>query len=127
MNSRSVINTDKAPQAIGPYSQAIKTDRFVFTAGQIAIDPNTGEVVEGDVGRQTQQVLENLKAVLEAAGVSLAAVVKTTVYLVRPEDFAPMNEVYARFFPSDPPARTTVFISALPKNVAVEIDAVAQL
>jgi len=124
---KSVIKTTKAPKAIGPYSQAIEAGGFVFTAGQIAIDPVTGTVATGGVAEQTRLVLENLKAVIEAAGASLSSILKTTVYLTKPEDFAPMNEVYARFFPAQPPARTTVFICSLPKNVAVEIDAIAQL
>lgn len=127
MYSRSAVSTDKAPEAIGPYSQAISTGRFVFTAGQIAIDPVTRAVRAGSVAEQTRQVLENLKAVLEAARTDLSAVVKTTVYLTRPEDFTAMNEVYAGFFPTVPPARTTVFVRALPMNVAVEIDAIAQV
>lgn len=124
---KSVIKTKNAPEAIGPYSQAIKAGGFVFTAGQIAIDPDTGTVHAGTVAEQTKQVLENLKAVIEAAGTSMSSIIKTTVYLTKPDDFAAMNDVYARYFPSQPPARTTVFISSLPKNVAVEIDAVAQL
>lgn len=127
MNDRSVVRTDQAPEAIGPYSQGIKAGRFVFTAGQIAIDPATKAVIAGPVAEQTRQVLENLQAVLEAAGTDLSSVVKTTVYLTKPEDFAAMNEVYGRYFPAAPPARTTVFISALPRNVAVEIDAIARL
>jgi len=124
---RSIVNTKKAPAAIGPYSQAVKAEGFVFTAGQIAIDPATNTVVNGSVAEQTEQVMENLKAVIEEAGADLSSVVKTTVYLTSPEDFGPMNEVYARYFPSEPPARTTVFITALPKNVKVEIDAIARL
>lgn len=124
---RSVVKTKNAPEAIGPYSQAIKAGGFVFTAGQIAIQPGTGSIATGGITEQTKQVLENLKAVIEAAGSTMSSIVKTTVYLTKPEDFAPMNEVYARYFPSQPPARTTVFISALPMNVAVEIDAIAQL
>lgn len=127
MNNRSVVRTDQAPEAIGPYSQGIKAGRFVFTAGQIAIDPATKAVIAGAVAEQTRQVLENLQAVLEAAGTDLSSVVKTTVYLTKPEDFAAMNEVYGRYFPAAPPARTTVFIGALPRNVAVEIDAIARL
>ena len=124
---KSVVNTNNAPKAIGPYSQAIKAGGFVFTAGQIAIDPNTGAVTAGSVAEQTKRVLENLQAVIEAAGSKLSSIVKMTVYLTKPEDFTPMNEVYALFFPSQPPARTTVFITSLPRNVAVEIDAIAQL
>ncbi len=124
---KDVVSTDKAPAAIGPYSQAIKANGFVFTAGQIALSPTTGEVITGGVAEQTKQVLRNIDAVLEAAGVNLAAVVKTTVYLTKPEDFTPMNEVYAQFFATEPPARTTIFVASLPMNVAVEIDAIAKL
>jgi 2-iminobutanoate/2-iminopropanoate deaminase len=124
---KSVVKTNNAPEAIGPYSQAIKAGGFVFTAGQIAIDPSTGAITAGGIAEQTKRVMKNLQAVIDAAGSSMSSIVKTTVYLTRAEDFAPMNEVYAQFFPSQPPARTTVFISSLPMNVAVEIDAVAQL
>ncbi|UCF70508.1 MAG: reactive intermediate/imine deaminase [candidate division WOR-3 bacterium] len=124
---KSVVKTNNAPEAIGPYSQAIKAGGFVFTAGQIAIDPGTGAITAGGIAEETKRVMMNLEAVIEAAGASMSSVVKTTVYLTKPEDFAPMNEVYAQFFPSQPPARTTVFISSLPMNVAVEIDAIARL
>lgn len=124
---KRVVKTDKAPGAIATYSQAVKTDQFVFTAGQIAMSPGTGDVIEGDVAAQTIQVLENLKAVIEASGTELTSIVKTTVYLTKPEDFVPMNKTYAQYFRSEPPARTTVFVNALPKGVLVEIDAIAQL
>ncbi len=124
---RSIVNTKKAPAAIGPYSQAVKMEGLVFTAGQIAIDPATNDVISGSVAEQTEQVMKNLKAVIEEAGAELSSIVKTTVYLTDPEDFGPMNEVYARYFPSEAPARTTIFITALPKNVKVEIDAIARL
>lgn len=124
---KKIVKTEKAPEAIGPYSQAVIAENFVFTAGQIAISPETGKVIEGDLAEQTQQVLDNLKAILETAGVSISSVVKTTVYLTKPEDFEPMNEIYAKYFVSEPPARTTVFISSLPKGVLIEIDAIAQL
>lgn len=124
---KKFINTDKAPGAIATYSQAVKTDQFIFTAGQIAINPPTGELIKGDVAAQTIQVLENLKAVIQASGGELSSIIKTTVYLTNPEDFVPMNKAYAQYFPSEPPARTTVFISALPKGALVEIDAIAQL
>jgi 2-iminobutanoate/2-iminopropanoate deaminase len=124
---KQVINTEDAPKAIGPYSQAIKAGQFVFTAGQIALDPKTGTVIGSDITAQTERVLENLKAVITAAGASLSDVVKTTVYLTKLEDFAPMNEIYARYFKIEPPARTTVFINGLPKGALVEIDAVARL
>jgi 2-iminobutanoate/2-iminopropanoate deaminase len=124
---KQVINTDGAPKAIGPYSQAIKAGQFMFTAGQIALDPKTGAVIEGDIAAQTKRVLENLKAVIKASGADLSDVVKTTVYLTKIENFAPMNEIYARYFDTEPPARTTVFVNALPKGVLVEIDVVARL
>jgi 2-iminobutanoate/2-iminopropanoate deaminase len=124
---KSVVSTKKAPAAIGPYSQAIKANGFLFTAGQIAMCPSTGDIISGGVAEQTKQVLDNLKAVIEASGASMSAVVKTTVYLTKSEDFTPMNEIYAQFFTSDPPARTTIFVASLPKNVAVEIDAIVQL
>lgn len=124
---KKVVQTDRAPKAIGPYSQAIQAGSLLFTAGQIAINPDTGSMVRGDVAQQTEQVLQNLKAVIEASGSNLSKVVKTTVYLTKPEDFGPMNEVYGRYFSVEPPARTTIFISSLPKNLLVEIDAIAQL
>jgi 2-iminobutanoate/2-iminopropanoate deaminase len=124
---KKIINTDKAPGAIATYSQAVKTDQFIFSAGQIAISPNTSDLIEGDVAAQTIQVLKNLQAIMEASGTELSAVVKTTVYLTRPDDFASMNKAYAQYFRAEPPARTTVFVSALPKNALVEIDAIAQL
>ncbi|HXG01453.1 MAG TPA: RidA family protein [Bacteroidota bacterium] len=123
---RSVIQTSKAPAAIGPYSQAILvSNHLVFTAGQIAINPETGQVVEGDIKAQTRRVLENLKAILEAAGTSLAGVVKTTVFLKDMNEFAAMNEVYGEYFKDQPPARTTVEVARLPRDVRVEIEAVA--
>ena len=124
---KRVVSTDRAPAAVGPYSQAIEANGFLFTAGQIAINPATGEVISGGVPEQTKQVLDNLKAVIEAAGADVSKVVKTTVFLIKPDDFTPMNEVYAQYFPKDPPARTTVFVASLPLNVAVEIDAIVQL
>jgi 2-iminobutanoate/2-iminopropanoate deaminase len=122
---KEVISTDKGPRAIGPYSQAIKAGGFIFTAGQIALDPATAEIVEGDVVRQTVRVLDNLKAIVEAAGSSLSRVLKTTVYLKDMNDFAAMNEVYARYFPESPPARSTVEAARLPRDVRVEIDLIA--
>lgn len=121
-----VIRTKEAPQAIGPYSQAIKAAGLVFTAGQIALDPATGQVITGDVAAQTERVLRNLSAILKAAGSSLERVVKTTVFLKSMGDFAAMNEVYGKFFNSRPPARSTVEVARLPKDVLVEIDVVAQ-
>ena len=122
---RERIQTDKAPKAIGPYSQAIRAGGFLFVSGQIALDPETGAVLEGDVAAQTQRLMTSATAILEAGGASLSTVVKTTVYLTDMAHFAPMNEVYGRFFESDPPARSTVAVAGLPRNVLVEIDFVA--
>jgi 2-iminobutanoate/2-iminopropanoate deaminase len=122
---KKVVATKEAPQAIGPYSQAIKAGGFVFTAGQIPIDPATGKLVEGDVKAQTERVLKNLSAVLAAAGSNMDRVVKTTVFLKNISDFPAMNEVYGQFFKNDPPSRSTVQVAALPKDALIEIDAVA--
>jgi 2-iminobutanoate/2-iminopropanoate deaminase len=119
---REIISTEKGPKAIGPYSQATKANGLIFTAGQAALDPETGRVVEGDVARQTARVMENLKAIVEAAGSSLDRALKATVYLKDMNDFAAMNEVYGRYFPANPPARTTVEAARLPLDVRVEID-----
>jgi len=126
---REVIKTTGAPAAIGPYSQGIKVDagKMIFTAGQIPLDPVTGQLVTGDIKVQTRRVFENIKAVLEAAGASLANVVKTTVFLADFNDFAAMNEAYAEFFPNHPPARTTIQAAALPKNARIEIETIAVL
>jgi len=121
---REVIATKKAPGAVGPYSQAIQVGDFVFTAGQLAFDPATGKFVEGGIEEQTRQVLRNIAAVLEAAGSSLDKVVKTTVFLKDMGDFKAMNEVYSEFFPSEPPARSTVEVG-LALGALVEIDAIA--
>ena len=123
--AREAVATKQAPGAIGPYSQAIKANGFVFTAGQIAIDPASGNVVGGGVAKQTERVCENLKAILAAAGSDLGLAVKTTVFLQSMDDFAEMNEVYGKYFASPDPARSTVAVAALPKNVLVEIDVVA--
>jgi 2-iminobutanoate/2-iminopropanoate deaminase len=120
-----IVTTDQAPKAIGPYSQGITTDGLVYTAGQVALDPKTGEVVGKTTAEQTERIMQSLAAILQAAGSSLANVVKTTVYLVDLADFPAMNEVYARHFGAHKPARSTVQVSALPKGVRVEIDAVA--
>ena len=123
--SREIIQTDNAPKAIGPYAQAIKVNGFVYTAGQIPIDPKTGEFVSGAIAAQTRQVLENLKAVLQAAGSSLDKVVKATVFLRNMNDFAAMNEVYAEYLGAGKPARSTVGVGELPRGALVEIDLVA--
>ena len=120
-----IIATDAAPQAIGPYSQAIATDKLVFTAGQVALDPRSGGLVGRTTAEQTEQVFANLKAVLSAAGTTLASVVKTTVYLADMADFAQMNLVYAKHFGAHKPARSTVQAAGLPKGARVEIDVIA--
>jgi 2-iminobutanoate/2-iminopropanoate deaminase len=122
---KEIVQTEAAPKAIGPYSQAVVSNGFAFLSGQIPLDPSTGQLVDGDVAAQTERVLENLRAVLEACGSSLAAVVKTTVYLKDMGEFARMNEVYARYFPENPPARATVEAARLPRDVRVEIDCIA--
>ena len=122
---KAIISTDGAPRAIGPYSQAIRAGDLVFASGQIPIDPVTGEFVSGGIAEQTEQVLRNLTAVFEAAGVTMKQVVKTTVFLVDMDDFAAMNEVYGRFFGSEPPARATVQAARLPRDARVEIEAIA--
>lgn len=124
---REPIQTEHAPAAIGPYSQAIKAGGFVFVSGQIPTDPKTGEFVSGGIAEQTDRVLRNLAAVLEAAGSSLGQVVKTTVFLADMKEFSPMNEVYGTFFSGAPPARATVAAAGLPKGARVEIEAVALL
>ena len=122
---REVIATPNAPQAIGPYSQAIRANGLVFVSGQIPLDPTTGQIVAGDVAEQTQRVLANLEAILKASGSALDQVVRTTVYLKDMGEFAAMNEVYARFFAQEAPARATVEVARLPRDVRVEIDAIA--
>jgi 2-iminobutanoate/2-iminopropanoate deaminase len=124
---REIVATEHGPKAIGPYSQAIKANGFVFTAGQVALDPATGAIVGTEIKAQTERVLENLKGIVEAAGSSLHKAVKTTVYLKSMDDFASMNEVYARYFPSAPPGRTTVEVARLPKDALIEIDVIALL
>jgi 2-iminobutanoate/2-iminopropanoate deaminase len=121
------IRTDNAPKAIGPYEQAIVANGFVFTAGQIPLDPKTGNIVEGGIAAQTRQVLENLRAVLEAAGVSMDSVVKATVFLKNMSDFAAMNEVYSEYFAASKPARSTAAVAELPRGALVEIDLCAAL
>lgn len=119
------IKTDRAPQAIGPYSQAILTEKFIFVSGQIHLNPGTGEMVTGSIKEQTKQVLENVKAVLEAAGSSLDQVVKTTVFLQDMNDFSQMNEVYATYFRPPYPARSTIQVARLPRDAKIEIEAIA--
>jgi len=128
MGTRAAIATGRAPQAIGPYSQAIRAGNLLFCSGQVALDPATGELVApGDVAAQTERVLDNLGAVLEAAGVDFDAVVKTTIFLADMADFAAVNDVYAKRFRGEPPARATVQVSRLPRDARVEIDAIATL
>lgn len=122
---REAVRTNKAPKAIGPYEQAIKADGMVFTAGQIPLDPKTGNIVEGGITAQTRQVLENLKGVLEAAGSSFDRVVKATVFLKNIADFGAVNEVYAEYFGASKPARSTVAVAELPRGALVEIDLIA--
>ena len=122
---RELLTTKDAPQAIGPYSQAIRANGFVFVSGQVAIDPATQQVITGEVAAQTERVLKNLSAILKAAGTGLEKVVRATVFLKNMGDFTAMNEVYARYFSSQPPARSTVEVSRLPKDVLVEIDVIA--
>jgi len=123
---RERIQTDRAPQALGPYSQAIRSGDFVFCAGQVAIDPATGALVDGGAAEQTRQAMRNLTAVLEAAGLSPAHIVKTTIFLVSMDDFAAVNAVYAESFAADPPARATIAVAALPLGARVEIEAIAR-
>jgi len=122
---KEVIATPHGPKAIGPYSQAIRANGLIFISGQVAFDPATSQLVEGDIAAQTDRVIQNLKAIVEAAGSSLDKAVKTTVFLKEMGEFAKMNEVYARYFPSAPPARSTVEVARLPRDVRVEIDLIA--
>lgn len=124
-SEKKIFQSAEAPAAIGPYSVAAGTEKFVFTAGQIPIDPNTGELITGGIEEQTRQVLMNLQAVLRSSGSELNCAVKTTVFLRDMQDFAAMNRVYAEFFSTEPPARTTVAVVGLPKNALVEIEVVA--
>lgn len=126
--SKQAISTPKAPAAIGPYSQAIRSaGSLLFLSGQIPLNPSTGEMVTGDIAKQAEQVLENLTAVLDAGGASWAQVVRTTIYLTNLQDFAAVNDVYARFVGPVPPARATVQVSALPRGASIEIDAIAMI
>lgn len=122
---KEIISTPRGPKAIGPYSQAVKANGFVFVCGQIALEPATGQIVEGDISRQTERVLENVKGILEAAGSSLELAVKTTVFLKDMGDFVDMNQVYGRYFPAAPPARSTVEVARLPRDARVEIEVIA--
>ncbi len=122
---REVVGTERAPRAVGPYEQAIRIDRFIFTSGQIALDPATGKLIDGDISAQTRRVLENLKAVVEAGGSSFDQVVKATVYLTDLSTFSKMNEVYAEYLGHVKPARSTVGVASLPLGASVEIDLIA--
>ena len=122
---KEIIQTEHAPQAIGPYSQAVRANGLIFASGQIPTDPQTGQFVAGGIAEQTEQVLKNLQSVLEAAGSGLGNVVKTTVFLIDMQEFAAMNEVYGRFFKEQPPARATVEAARLPRDARVEIEAIA--
>jgi 2-iminobutanoate/2-iminopropanoate deaminase len=122
---REAVVTERAPGAIGPYSQGIKAGALLFVSGQVPLDPATGRIVEGDIAAQTRRVMQNLEAILSAAGASLQSVVRTTVFLADMDDFAAMNQVYGSFFEAPAPARSTVQVSRLPKDARVEIDAVA--
>jgi len=122
---KKIISTERAPKALGPYSQAVVSNGWAFLSGQIPLDPATNQIIEGGIAAQTERVIENLKSVLEAAGSSLERVVKTTVYLKDMGEFATMNEVYGRYFGSNPPARATVEVARLPKDVRVEIECIA--
>lgn len=124
---KEIISTKEAPAAIGPYSQAVKVGDLVFVSGQIPLDPATGEMVEGDIEAQTKRVMENLRAVLRAAGAGFEHVVRSTIYLTDLGDFAKVNAIYGSYFPSEPPARATVQVAALPRGSKVEIDVVAHL
>src|SRR5688500_16983054 len=122
----SSVSTDKAPAAIGPYSQAIACGELIFCSGQVALDPASGELLEGSIADQTRRAMDNLGAILAAAGTAFSRVVKTTIYLADMNDFAAVNEVYAEYFEGDPPARATIGVSALPKGARVEIDCIAR-
>lgn len=123
--AKEVVHTQQAPEAVGPYSQAIKENGMVFCSGQVPLDPATGELVEGSVAEQTRRAMDNLKAVLEAAGSTFERVVKVTAFLVDMNDFVEFNDVYGGYFTSDPPARATVGVAALPKGARVEVECIA--
>jgi len=122
---RQVISTDRGPKAIGPYSQAVRANGLVFLSGQIPLDPNTQQLISGDIAAQTERALQNISGILEAAGSSIGQVIKTTVFLKDMNDFAAMNEVYGRYFTAHPPARSTVEVARLPKDVLLEIEVIA--
>ena len=122
---KKVIQTEKAPKAIGPYSQAIQAGSFLFISGQVPIDPSTGEAVGGDIRQQARQVLENIKHILGSQGMTMQQVVKTTIFLKDMGNFSSVNEVYATYFPNEPPARSTIEVAKLPRNVDIEIEAIA--
>ena len=124
---KDIVFTDKGPKPIGPYSQAVKSNGFLFASGQVALDPRTSEFIGGDIRQQTERAMENIKAVVEAAGSNLHHVVKTTVFLKDMNDFAAMNEAYGKYFPAAPPARSTVQVARLPKDALVEIEAIVAL
>jgi len=125
MSKKEVIATNKAPKAIGPYSQAVRVGSWLFVSGQIPLDPNTGEVVTGDIVKQTERVMENIKNILISSGMDLQDVIKTTVYLKNIDEFSKFNETYAKYFLFEPPARATVEVSRLPKGVGIEIETIA--
>jgi 2-iminobutanoate/2-iminopropanoate deaminase len=122
---KEIVTTDRGPKAIGPYSQAVKANGFIFVSGQIALDPATHQLIQGDIQQQTERVMENLKGIVMAAGSSMEKVVRTTVFLADMNEFAAMNEIYGKYFPAAPPARATVQVARLPRDVRVEIDVVA--
>jgi len=124
---KDIVLTDKGPKPIGPYSQAVKSDGFLFASGQVALDPRTNEFIGGDIRQQTERAMENIKAVVEAAGSNLHHVVKSTVFLKDMNDFAAMNEAYGKYFSAAPPARSTVQVARLPKDALVEIEVIAAL
>lgn len=124
---KDIVTTDRSPKPIGPYSQGVKSNGFLFASGQVALDPKTNEFVAGDIGQQTERVLDNVKGILEAAGSNLHRVVKTTVFLKDLKDFPAMNEVYGRYFLVAPPARSTVEVARLPKDALVEIEVIASV
>ncbi|MGA2419553.1 MAG: RidA family protein [Candidatus Acidiferrum sp.] len=122
---RDIVLTDRGPKPIGPYSQAVRVNGFLYVSGQIALDPKTGEMTAGNIAQQTERTMENVKGIVEAAGSKMAHVIKTTVFLKNMTDFAAMNEVYARYFSAAPPARSTVEVARLPKDALVEVEVVA--